>query len=289
MTRRLHWPAGSLAEGSDPLVLTPEQAGWRYTGLHVIRLAAGAERTVRTGSREMLVLPLAGACSVEVEGHRFALRGRPDVFSGLSDYAYLPVDATARLVSEAGAELALPFALAGRRLPPAYGAVDDGAVEVRGAGSASRQITNLFTAGRTAAHRLIVVEVLTPPGNWSSYPPHKHDEPVNGEAVLEEIYYFRIPGPGGFGLHRTYTADRAIDETVVVRDGDAFLVPRGYHGPCVAAPEFPMYYLNVLAGPSDSRSLGFSDDPAYAWIRETWRGQAADPRVPLATSGGPRG
>ena len=107
--------------------------------------------------------------------------------------------------------------------------------------------------------------------NWSSYPPHKHDDAgTEGEAELEEIYYFRIHGAEGFGLHRTYTADRSIDETVVVRDGDVFLVPRGYHGPCIAAPDFPMYYLNVLAGASDERSLGFSDDPAYAWIRKGW-------------------
>jgi 5-deoxy-glucuronate isomerase len=161
-------------------------------------------------------------------------------------------------------------------------------VETRGAGSATRQINNLFVAGGAPAHRLIVVEVLTPGGNWSSYPPHKHDDgSTAGEAELEEIYYFRIQGPNGFGIHRTYTADRSIDETVAVRDGDVFLVPRGYHGPCIAPPEYPMYYLNVLAGPGESRSLGFSDDPAYAWIRQSWRGLAGDPRVPLVGVGAP--
>jgi 5-deoxy-glucuronate isomerase len=235
----------------------------------------------------MLVLPLAGGCSVEVERWRFELQGRPDVFGGIPDYAYLPVGTAVRLTSRQGGEFALPFAAATHRLDPAYGAADDAVVEVRGAGPATRQINNLFTADRSVAHRLIVVEVLTPGGNWSSYPPHKHDDGgTEGEAELEEIYYFRIPGAGGYGLHHTYTADRELDETVVVRDGDVFLVPRGYHGPCVAAPEFPMYYLNVLAGPSDARVLAYRDDPDYAWIRDSWRGVAPDPRVPLVTVAG---
>lgn len=285
MTRRLHWPAGRAGDGADPVAVSPQLAGWHYTGLRVIRLAAGESRRVVTGSREMLVLPLRGGCTVEVEGRRYPVEGRAGVLEGISDFVYLPVGCQALIASPGGAELALPCAEAARRLPPAYVPAREIAVETRGAGSATRQINNLFVAGGPPAHRLVVVEVLTPGGNWSSYPPHKHDDAATaGEAELEEIYYFRIPGPGGFGLHRTYTADRTIDETVVVRDGDVFLVPRGYHGPCVAAPEFPMYYLNVLAGTSDARSLGFSDDPAYGWVRGGWAGMATDPRVPLVSA-----
>jgi 5-deoxy-glucuronate isomerase len=130
-----------------------------------------------------------------------------------------------------------------------------------------------------------VVEVLTPPGNWSSYPPHKHDDAASGrEDQLEEIYYFRIQGEHGYGIHRTYTTDGVLDETVAVRDGDLFLVPRGYHGPCAAPPEFAMYYLNVLAGPAGARTMRFSDDPRYAWIRGSWREQEPDPRVPLTSA-----
>jgi 5-deoxy-glucuronate isomerase len=186
--------------------------------------------------------------------------------------------------------VALPSAEASRKLPPAHVQAKDIQVETRGAGSATRQVNNLFIAGGAPGHRLVVVEVLTPGGNWSSYPPHKHDDASNaGEAELEEIYYFRIQGRGGFGMHRTYTSDRVIDQTVAVHDGDLFLVPRGYHGPCVAPPEFPMYYLNVLAGASDARSLGFSDDPAYAWIRESWKRVPRDPRVPLVSPVGAAG
>ena len=283
----LHWPAGRAADGPDPVAIGPRLAGWLYTGLRVIRLAPGETRTIRTGTSEMLVLPLSGGCAVDLGGERYVIEGRDGVFEGITDLAYLPIETEAAITSAAGAELALPSAEASRRLPPAYVAAKEVAIETRGAGSATRQINNLFVAGGTAAHRLVVVEVLTPGGNWSSYPPHKHDDATTpGEADLEEIYYFRIQGAGGFGVHRTYTADRAIDETVAVRDGDVFLVPRGYHGPCAAPPEFPMYYLNVLAGASDARSLGYSDDPAYAWIRESWKTLPRDPRVPLVSATG---
>lgn len=287
MSGRLHRPAGTATDGADPVAITPQSAGWLYTGLRVIRLAPGEARVIATGTREMLVLPLCGGCSVDVEGRRYLLKGRESVFEGIADVAYLPVGCEATLTSSAGAEVAIPSAEATRRLPPTYVPANEIAVETRGAGRATRQINNLFVAGGAPAHRLVVVEVLTPGGNWSSYPPHKHDDATTiGEAELEEIYYFRIQGEDGFGMHRAYTADRSIDETVAVRDGDVFLVPRGYHGPCVAPPEFPMYYLNVLAGASDSRSLGFSDDPAYAWIRGTWTTLPRDPRVPLVSTAG---
>lgn len=283
MTSRWHLPAATLAAGGDPVVVTPERAGWRYTGLDVVRIAPGEQRVVATGTREMLLLPLSGGCMVEMDNALVELRGRASVFSGITDFFYLPPGSSAAVTSESGMELALPWAAdAEARHPAAYVAAESVPVEVRGAGRATRQINNLFTAGATKAHRLAVVEVLTPGGNWSSYPPHKHDAPsAAGEQVLEEIYYFRIAGEHGFGVHRTYTADGELDETVTVRDGDVFLVPRGYHGPCVAPPEFPMYYLNVLAGPGDVRTLGFTDDPAYAWIRSSWTGMAKDPRVPL--------
>jgi 5-deoxy-glucuronate isomerase len=165
-------------------------------------------------------------------------------------------------------------------------------VEIRGAGPATRQVTNFLAPGAfDAVDRLICVEVLTPEGNWSSYPPHKHDDTPDSLACNEEIYYFRVGRAGswetsgeGFGLHRAYTADGSIDETVVVRDGDAFLVPRGYHGPCVAAPGYPLYYLNVMAGPNPERTMAIVDDPAYAWIRASWDGMQLDPRVPMTSA-----
>jgi 5-deoxy-glucuronate isomerase len=142
------------------------------------------------------------------------------------------------------------------------------------------------------------VELLTPDGNWSSYPPHRHDDSPECRVNNEEIYYFRIGWAGdarsaagtgaddGFGLHRLYTPDGAIDENVAVRDGDVFLVPRGYHGPCVAAPGYTMYYLNVLAGSGPTRSMAFCDDPAHHWVRDTWEGMPADPRCPMTSAEG---
>ena len=126
--------------------------------------------------------------------------------------------------------------------------------------------------------------MLTPPGNWSSYPPHKHDEDRPGEAILEEIYYFRLEGEATFGIHKTYAADGAFDVTSTVRDGDIFLVPRGYHGPSIAPPEKALWYLNVLAGPAAERSMNFCDDPKHHWIRDSWRSQSPDPRVPMTSA-----
>jgi 5-deoxy-glucuronate isomerase len=185
--------------------------------------------------------------------------------------------------------VALPSARATRRFDPAYVAAAAVPVEVRGAGQATRQVTN-FMAPEVfdGADKLMCVEVLTPDGNWSSYPPHKHDGTDGCPATNEEIYYFRIGRTGttacsaeGFALHRTYTADGDIDETVTVRDGDVFLIPRGYHGPCIAAPGYPLYYLNVLAGPDDERTMAFCDDPAHHWVRSEWESMALDPRCPM--------
>jgi 5-deoxy-glucuronate isomerase len=198
------------------------------------------------------------------------------------------------LLSHAGAEVALPMARCSRRLSPKYGPAEDVPVEVRGAGNATRQVTNFGTPGVwDHADKLVACELITPDGNWSSYPPHKHDDSEPCEVVNEEIYYFRIAGQDGlepsregFGLHRTYTDDGTVDEDVAVRDGDVFLIPRGYHGPCVAAPGYPMYYLNVLAGPGAERSLAFCDDPAHTWIRDSWASQELDPRCPVTTAKG---
>jgi 5-deoxy-glucuronate isomerase len=281
----LHRPHGTLADGPDPVRLTPEDAGWAYTGLRVLRVAAGELRTLTTGEFEAFVLPLSGALTVEVDGEHIPLTGRPSVFDRVTDFAYIPRDANVTLSSVDGCELALPMARCTTRLDPRYGPAEDVPVEVRGAGNATRQVTNFGVPGAwDHADRLNACELLTPDGNWSSYPPHKHDHTC--EVVNEEIYYFRIEGPDGFGFHRTYTPDATIDETITVRDGDVFLIPRGYHGPCVAAPGYPMYYLNVLAGPGPQRSMAFCDDPIHTWIRDTWSSQPPDPRCPLTTATG---
>jgi 5-deoxy-glucuronate isomerase len=167
-------------------------------------------------------------------------------------------------------------------------------VELRGAGNCSRQVHNFGTPAALEADRFIVCEVLTPAGNWSSYPPHKHDEEKDGETNLEEIYYFETrvapdgPAAAGSGVQgdaigyqRVYASDeRPIDVSAEVRTGDVVLVPYGWHGPAMAAPGYDLYYLNVMAGPGPVREWLISDDPHHGWIRQTWDGQDVDPRLP---------
>ena len=286
---RLHWPANSLRAGPWALELTPERAGWSCAGLRVAELAAGGRIAFSTGGAEMAVLPLAGSLEVEVDGHRLALAGRHSVFSAVTDWAYLPIEAEVALASAGGCSVAVPFAPASRRFEPVRVAAAEVAVEVRGAGSCTRQVTNFMSPEHfPSAERLMCVEVLTPDGNWSSYPPHKHDDSPECPVNNEEIYYFRVgrvgstePCAAGLAAHRTYTTDRSIDECVAVADGDVFCVPRGYHGPSMAAPGYPLYYLNVLASPGDVRSMAFCDDPDHHWVRERWAAERPDPRCPM--------
>jgi 5-deoxy-glucuronate isomerase len=291
----LHLPLGSAGLDGDSVVITPESAGWSYCGLRVVQLGPGETRTLETGADEMAVLPLSGGDTrVEVDGGTFALDGRATVFSRVTDWAYVPIDSELRLSSSAGCELALASARASRRLDPAYVPATDVPIEIRGSGTATRQVTNFLTPGSfDGADKVICCELLTPDGNWSSYPPHKHDDTDGSPVWNEEIYYFRVGrsgtteyAPEGYGIHRTYTHDGSIDATVTVRDGDVFLVPRGYHGPCAAAPGYPLYYLNVMAGPAPGRTFAFVDDPPHAWIRETWGSTEPDPRVPMTSAEG---
>jgi 5-deoxy-glucuronate isomerase len=292
----LHRPLGTAGDATDPVVVTPESAGWTYCGLRVVTLPPGGTRSFETGNDEVAVLPLSGGeLGVEVDGRRFELQGRQSVFARITDWAYAPIDAGVRLTSAQGCEVALASARATLRHEPAHVSARDVPVEIRGAGPATRQVTNFLIPGVfDGADKLICCELVTPDGNWSSYPPHKHDATPDSPVDNEEIYYFRIGrtgtteyAPDGYGLHRTYTHDGSIDVTVTVRDGDVFLVPEGYHGPCVAAPGYPMYYLNVMAGPAPGRTLAFVDDPPHHWIRGTWDGMATDPRCPLTTAEGP--
>ncbi len=288
-----HHPAGTLATGPWALSLTPEVAGWAYSGLHVLELAPGASEVFSTGGDEVIVLPLSGACLVESSDDLFILNGRPDVFSGVTDFAYLPRDTDVTVTSQAGGRFALPSARARRRRSPCYVAATDVPVELRGAGSCSRQVNNFGTPDALDADRVIACEVLTPAGNWSSYPPHKHDEDRPGEAVLEEIYYFEVAaGPAGPGVafQRVYgSEDRPVDIVAEVRSGDVVTIPHGWHGPSMAAPGYHLYYLNVMAGPADERAWLICDDPAHAWVRDTWTDQPLDSRLPLTTAASTEG
>jgi 5-deoxy-glucuronate isomerase len=277
--------SGDAADDTFSLVVTPETAGWGYSSLRVLQLPPGGTATFATGEDETVVLPLSGACVVECDGERFELAGRRSVFSRVTDFAYVPRDAEVTVSANAGGRFALPAARATRRLPARYGPAEGVSVELRGAGQASRQVNNFCNPQTFDADKLIAVEVLTPAANWSSYPPHKHDEQREGEAELEEIYYFEVSGDGP-AFQRVYTSGpgREIDVCAEVRSGDTVLIPHGWHGPSMATPGYDLYYLNVMAGPSPERAWLICDDPAHAWVRNTWPEQEVDPRLPLTTT-----
>src|SRR5260370_687124 len=229
MDDKFYLPDGTSGDGVFSLVVTPERVGWAYSGLRVLKLPPGGTHTWPTGDDELLVLPLSGSAAVTCDGETFQLRGRRDVFSRVSDFCYAPRDATVTVTSPGGGVFAVPSARCAHRLPARYGAAEEVPVELRGAGQASRQVSNFCSPEAFECDKLIAVEVLTPGGNWSSYPPHKHDETRADEAELEEIYYFETPG---LGYQRVYgTPGRPIDPLAEVRAGDRVLRPHRWHGP----------------------------------------------------------
>ena len=288
------FPDGALATPTERVQLEPDQAGWAFSGLRVIALQDSDEYGLELDGCEAVIVPLSARdVTVEVDGVAYRLAGRDGVFASVSDWLYAPVGARLRIRGQGG-EVAICTAIAEEAHPVVHTPAEAVPVEVRGSGRATRQVTNIATPDSfTGAQRINVCEVLTPGGNWSSWPPHRHDGIEECPYTNEEIYYFRL-GDGaaphghrdGRGLFRVYTVDRAVDRTWTLVDGDVVVVPQGYHGPSVAAPEYPMYFLNVLAGPDADRTMGFCDDPAHHWIRETWPGQQPDPRCPMTDAHG---
>jgi 5-deoxy-glucuronate isomerase len=258
-------------DGEDPgeiVTVTPERAGWRYISFRVRRFGAGEKLSGETGDNETALVLLGGKCDVEsTAGNWEDLGGRKDVFDGLPYALYLPRQTAYALRAITPLEVAFCSAKSERDFPARLIRPEDVEVEIRGGKNVTRQIFHLVKPD-FPAHRLLIVEVYTPSGNWSSYPPHKHDETnMPSEAKLEEIYFYKLSAPEGFAIQRVYTKDGRIDETLTVRHNDLVLIREGYH-PVVAGPGYHCYYLNVLAG--DVRTMQASDDPVYAWVRETW-------------------
>jgi 5-deoxy-glucuronate isomerase len=284
-----HRRAGTTGKPPYDLAVTPRDAGWVYSGLSVLGLRPGESASIETGESETLVLSLQGSCQVTCAGETLTVTGRADVFNAVSDFVYLPRGASAVVTSDAGGRFALPSAVCSRSLPFRYGPASDVPVELRGAGQASRQVNNFCTPEAFETDKLIACEVLTPGGNWSSFPPHKHDEQGPDESELEEIYYFEVaPGPTGPGVayQRVYGhANADIDVLAEVRSGDVVLIPRGWHGPSMAVPGYDLYYLNVMAGPAAERAWQICDDPAHGWVRQTWHDQPVDARLPFFSGG----
>jgi 5-deoxy-glucuronate isomerase len=257
--------------------LETEQAGFEYLKFEVRKLRAGETFSGNTANHELGIVAFGGRFSVaSSQGNWNDLGGRMHVFDGLPWTLYLPIGTEFTVHAETDCDLAFCYCRAEEFHPARVIPPSEVTVEIRGGGNATRQI-NHFIRPDFPAHRLLLCEVYTPSGNWSSYPPHKHDvHNLPSEVDLEEIYYYRIDRPEGFAIQRVYTGDRRLDETITVRDGELVLVPEGYH-PVVAAHGYNVYYLNALAG--SARSMAATDDPDLAWVRGTWTDQ--DPRLPL--------
>lgn len=285
------YPRGSLAREGWESVVDAQIRGWRYTGLRVAELD-GNSLALPPGDTERVVVPLAGGFAVTHAATTTELEGRASVFDGPTDVLFvgagqgLAVAGRGRVaVCEAPTTVGKPT----RHIPRS-----EVPVEIRGAGRDTRQVHNFGIPGMLDADALIVCEVITPGGNWSSHPGHKHDRAIPGtETQLEEIYLFDVAPSRGtpappeaepFASFCSYSsAAGQIETRALVRSGDVALVPHGYHGPAAAAPEYDLYYLNVMAGPE--RAWLFSDDPAQAWIRASWEGAEPDPRLPYGPAG----
>ena len=289
---------GALARERWETVVDESTPGWEHTGIRVGVLSPGDDLSLADTGIERIIVPLAGSFTVtHTEGGETTtteLAGRRSVFDGPTDVLYLSSAATAAITGEGRVAVATSPTEVVRHTT--YIPASDTPVELRGAGASSRQVHNFGTPQALDAARLIVCEVITPAENWSSYPPHKHDEHVPGhESRLEEIYYFETaPARGSergsvdaaFGMFSTYSSPAGeIDINAMVRSGDVALVPYGYHGPAVAAPGYDLYYLNVMAGPDPERVWLISDDPDHAWVRESWDGQDFDDRLPYTAEG----
>lgn len=257
----------NLADPTLPVVsLAPGTDGWQYVGFEVVRLPAGEERLFAGDGREQCLVVLTGTVNARVGEQAFDdLGGRKDVFDGRPAAVYAPPGADLAVSAASDCELALGWAEAvAEDAPPAY-AVKPGDIELetRGAGLTERFVHPIVMGDRPA-QRLLVVEVITPGGHWSSFPPHKHDvDDLPRESLLWEVYYHRIKPERGFAVQRVYSDDRELDETVTIHDRDTVLVPRGYH-PVGAVPGYDLYYLNVMVGPA--RSWVFANDPDHEWL-----------------------
>lgn len=258
-------PGSRPDEAGLVLRVTPESAGWKYIGFEVYALSKGQTLKKHTGDQEACIVLLTGIAHAATARAAWESIGqRMNVFEKVPPYAvYVPPGDHCEVTAVTDVELAVCRAPGKGTYPARLISPADVGVEQRGAGNIERRIHNILPE-QQPADSLLVVEVFTPEGHWSSYPPHKHDQDnLPHESYLEETYYYKINPGHGFAVQRVYTDDRSLDETLTVHDGDAVLVPKGYH-PVSAPPGYDVYYLNIMAGPV--RTWKFQNDPAHEWV-----------------------
>jgi len=272
------------------LSITPEQAGWEYISFQARRLAVNQSWSFESGENELVIVNLSGRYTVHSNrGQWSGIGARKNVFEGAAHALYLPRHSEFIITAEESGEYAVAWVPTNQDNEPWLIKPEDVAISVRGGDNVSRQINDLLPSG-SPVHRLVLVEVYTPSGNWSSYPPHKHDVHLKDdlgnllEADLEEVYFYKIDKPDGYAYQRVYTDETSslhkagcpIDALVRAENNCAVLVPEGYH-PVTSAPGYTTYYLNVLAG--SAQTLANQDDPKYTWVKDTYRQK--DNRLPL--------
>lgn len=284
MTSRLLLPSRDTGQPGRFAEVTAQQAGWEFLNCAALRLTLGQTFATRVGPHEHVSVILGGRARFTVAGQSYELGRRADVFAGMPHAIYLPRGSEFQVEALSQAlEIASCWVPTDQDHPLQVVRPQDCAVEIRGGGNATRQINSILPPGFDC-HRLVCVEVYTPSGNWSSYPPHKHDEHRADEqgnlleADLEEIYFYKLSDPRGFAYQRVYTSDGRIDELCLARNHDIVLVPEGYH-PVVSGHGYHTYYLNFLAG--SAQSLANSDDPHHAHLKAEWN--SLDPRLPLVS------
>lgn len=263
MSRLLVKPKGERGRVTH---VTPENAGWTYVGFDLHRLAPGDEAAAETGDREACLVFVTGKGTATADGKELGELGeRTSPFEGKPWSVYVPAGSRWSITATTDLELAVctapgkPHSHPVRVISP-----EMLGQEIRGKGTNTRYVTNILPETDEAADSLLVVEVITPGGHTSSYPPHKHDEDnLPAESALEETYYHRMNPPQGFAFQRVYTDDRSLDEAMAVENGDVTLVPKGYH-PCAACHGYDLYYLNVMAGPR--RTWKFHNAKEHEWM-----------------------
>jgi 5-deoxy-glucuronate isomerase len=282
-------PDTNLADPNLILAVTPQSAGWDFISFQVRTLRAGDQWSFGSVENELAIILLSGTISIHSTRGNWHELKRKDVWTGAATALYLPRNTEFTIAAESNSEFAVTWVPTDQDHEPWLIQPQDVSISIRGGDNVSRQINDLLPPG-SPVHRLILVEVYTPSGNWSSYPPHKHDVHIEDgaghliEADLEEVYFYKIDKPKGYAYQHVYTDENSplqqagypIDALVLAQNNCAVLIPEGYH-PVVSAPGYTTYYLNVLAG--SAQTLANQDDPHYSWVKESYKG--VDPRLPL--------